>query len=142
MRFTAAAMALSTLGALLGAAWGCTGLSKDCELNLTCPATGAASATGTGTSTGTGTGGGDGGTSCIDVFTAGDCNTCLEASCCQPIIDCKEDAHCLYCLNSIITNDPLCTSEIRASTHDWLRRSSMRASSRRLLRSMIASIRT
>jgi hypothetical protein len=102
---------LGTLGAILAtavcvwtAAAGCNGLSKDCELNLTCPTTSAAS------SSGTGTGGGDAGPSCIDVFVAGACNTCLETSCCQSIIDCKADAHCLYCLDTTIPNDPLCTS--------------------------------
>lgn len=106
MRFTAAAMVLSTLGALVGAAWaaGCTGLSKDCELNLTCPTSSAASS-----SSGAGTGGADGGAACHGVFVAGTCNTCLEASCCQEIVDCKNDAHCLHCLNTITPNDPLCT---------------------------------
>lgn len=109
MRFTAAAMALSMLGALTGALWssGCTGLSKDCELNLTCPTTSAASSTGSGGGTDAGS---DAATSCTDVFTAGDCNTCLVASCCQPILDCANDPHCLYCLNTLITDDPQCTS--------------------------------
>jgi hypothetical protein len=114
MRFTASAMVFSTLCLVLGAAWeaGCTSLSKDCELNLTCKTASASSSSGAGT----GGGGADAGTSCKDVFTAGDCNTCLETSCCQAIIDCKDDAHCLYCLNTLITDDPLCTSAATQKT--------------------------
>lgn len=114
MRLSAAAMALSTLGtlgALLGSVWaaGCTGLSKDCELNLTCPTTSGSSSGGPDDG-GADASDADGDASCANVFVDGECNTCLVASCCQAILDCKDDANCLYCLNTVSPDDPKCTS--------------------------------
>ena len=105
MRPIAAALALATL-LTLSAVWSgvaCTGLSGDCELNLTCPGTSSSSSSG-------GADAGDGGESCHGVFAAGDCDTCLQGSCCQAIIDCKDDPNCLYCEDAPTQNDPKCTS--------------------------------
>lgn len=97
--------------------------------------TGTGTGTGTSTSTGTSTGAGGGNTtttssssssttttssssstststttkppSCKGVYDSGipDCNTCLEASCCQELVDCDNDPDCAPCF----TGDPACT---------------------------------
>jgi hypothetical protein len=82
MRIPAATtMALATLAALLGGVWasGCTGLSTDCDLNLTCPPTAPPPPP----------------PMCSGFYIPGDCDTCLQSSCCQELADCAANGVCL-----------------------------------------------
>lgn len=90
---------------------GCTSLSGDCELNLTCPATTSAtttSATTTSTTTTSSTTTSSATPMCGDVY-KGPCDDCLQASCCQETADCIADGECLnYCLLSVWPPVPQC----------------------------------
>jgi hypothetical protein len=72
-------MCVALAGAALGAgAWaGCSNLSGDCELNLDCGSA----------------------PSCTDLLGPGDCETCMQQSCCLELGLCNQDNTCLnYCV--------------------------------------------
>jgi len=89
MRIPATTMALATLAALLGGIWasGCTGLSTDCELNLTCPPP----------------------PKCSGLYIPGPCDACMQSSCCKELADCAADGTCLNgCIYSLWPAFPGC----------------------------------
>jgi hypothetical protein len=95
-------MALVTLSALVVGVWaaGCTGLSNDCELNLTCPSSVAAS-----TTTGTGV------VACSGSFFGGSCDACLKKSCCKELGACDEDGACMFdCVFNVLPSPPECSA--------------------------------
>lgn len=113
MRLVATSMALTALGALAAISWvGCTGLSGDCELNLTCPG---ASTTTTTTTTATTT------TTtvppkCDGFFGNAGCDACVQKSCCQELADCVDDYSCFYgCVYSTWPPYPECKKEPTAT---------------------------
>lgn len=86
MRLSATLMALSLIGATAAGIWasGCTEYSTDCDLNLTCPPAPPPPAP-----------------VCAGLYIPGDCNDCLQKSCCQELSDCSTDTNGL-CLNACI----------------------------------------
>lgn len=109
-------VAVSLVAVAIAHAWavGCSDLSGDCELNLTCA--GAASSSG-GSAPDAGAkdaGGkdasapdaaGDASAACHGVFAPGDCSTCLEASCCGEIAACTADDKCFACFTGQVPLD-------------------------------------
>jgi hypothetical protein len=103
---------------VLAHAWaaGCSDLSSDCELNLTCVE--GASSSGGGAPPDAGQApdagadaaapadaGADASAACHGIFAPGECTTCLEASCCGEIAACTADAKCFACYTGQVAID-------------------------------------
>jgi hypothetical protein len=94
LRLPAAALALSALFALASGygAVGCTDLSTDCDLNLTC-------------------GPPPDPPSCNDYYFGGVCDTCMKASCCKELDECDEDGACIGgCVFGVLPSPPVCSA--------------------------------
>lgn len=95
MRMSSIAMALGSftlLGLFLWAS-GCSNLSDDCELNLNCPPVYVQKA------------------DCSKVIFPGDCDVCLQTSCCTEMAACIAQDTCLdYCMGNVMPPPDQCTT--------------------------------
>lgn len=102
MRLSSIAIALgsiSLLGLFLWAS-GCSNLSDDCELNLNCPAVFIDKP------------------NCSKVIFPGDCDVCLQTSCCPEMAACIAQGNCVNaCMGSVLPNLTQCT-ELDGSLKD------------------------
>ncbi|MBK9265267.1 MAG: hypothetical protein IPM54_36475 [Polyangiaceae bacterium] len=95
MRMSSVAMAVasaSMLGFFLWAS-GCSNLSDDCQLNLNCPAVVVEKP------------------NCSKVIFPGDCDACIQTSCCAEMAACLASDDCLeYCTLNVLPSPDQCTS--------------------------------
>lgn len=96
MRMSSIAMALGTSTMLGFFLWmsGCSNLSDDCELNLDCPPVYVTKP------------------NCSQIIFPGDCDACLQTSCCQELSDCIANSTCLnFCMANVLPSLPNCSVE-------------------------------
>lgn len=80
------ALVLLAIAVAIGWAAGCSDLSNDCDLNVTCEDPDA----------------------CSGVLAAGTCNECLQAACCAEAAACKRDGDCVECARTHDTGSSAC----------------------------------
>jgi hypothetical protein len=103
MRTRSAVIGVAGASLFVLEAWvaGCSDLSNDCALNLTCVESAAASGGsgqgGGAADAGSGHDAGDASAACHGLFSPGACTTCLEGSCCAEIAACTADDKCFAC---------------------------------------------
>lgn len=94
MRISSLAMALGTASMFGFFLWGsgCSNLSDDCELNLNCPAVFVDKP------------------NCSEVIFPGDCDACLQTSCCPEMAACIAQGSCVgLCMGNVLPSPAQCT---------------------------------